>query len=167
MECVYYWQTPWITDNFCPKYWQVKRGVNRSGNAQCESMKCDCVVRGSHQSMGLDRDGCFWLCPPCCCSLVLLSRVCWTHARCPRTDPHCQWPKAKGESTLWKKSICHVIPKSNTFCANKCLSLSQELIVKRNLRTLNTKNKRKASDFGHCQIHLDMLQNGFKSDEGW
>ena len=33
MECVYYyyWQTPWITDNFCPKYWQVKRGVNRSG----------------------------------------------------------------------------------------------------------------------------------------
>ena len=30
MECVYYWQTPWITDNFCPKYWQMKRGVNRS-----------------------------------------------------------------------------------------------------------------------------------------
>ena len=27
MECVYYWQTPWIIDNFCPEYWQVeKRG---------------------------------------------------------------------------------------------------------------------------------------------
>ena len=41
MECVYYWQTPWTTDNFCPKYWQVKRGVNRSG--VCVWM-CACLV---------------------------------------------------------------------------------------------------------------------------
>ena len=32
MECTYYyyWQTPWITDSFCPKYCQVKSGVNSS-----------------------------------------------------------------------------------------------------------------------------------------
>lgn len=47
------------------------------------------------------------------------------------------------------------------------VSLSQELIAKRNLRTLNPNNKRKASDFGHCQIHLDILQIGFKCDECW
>lgn len=33
-------------------------------------MKCDCVVRGSDQSMGLDTDGCFGLC-------VLLAVVAW------------------------------------------------------------------------------------------
>ena len=80
MDCVYYWQTPWIADNFCPKYWQVKRGVNRSGIvlgdgefwaiSDCEEMKEAGTGKSIYARTKMCITGLSWECMWCVCVCV-------------------------------------------------------------------------------------------------